>query len=131
MNSPARDALDYAVAQGLLTLGATSGWGGYAHIEPATPDTVATFYDTGSFGTADYDVNIYRPTINIRVRANDYNDAYDKAYALMNEFISVNEFTVNSQRYFRADVISEPSFIGRDDNDRNIVTINLNLMRQR
>ena len=131
MNSPAKDVLDHIIAQGHLTLGPGTGWRGFAHKEPAEPDSVVTFYDTGSGDQPDYDANIYLPSVNIRVRAADYDDAYNKAYAIMNELISVTEFTVNSQRYVRADVISEPSLAGRDDNDRYIVTVNLNLMRQR
>jgi hypothetical protein len=128
VNSPATDVIAYLATNGVGTVGATSGWSLNLSKEPASPDTTVTLYDTGGFG-ADYDVNLYKPTIQIRVRGNGYSSVYAKAQAIETLLIAPKGFTQNS---FYVGAWNPGGFesLGYDENDRAIIVININLMRE-
>lgn len=125
MNSPARDVVDYLLAQGLETGTWRIGWAR----EPQTPDSTVTIYDTGG-GLADPDCDMDNPSIQVRVRENSYNAAYDKAIACRDALTAPNGVTINGTRYVGFWVQTDIAAIGYDENDRAILTINFNVIRE-
>lgn len=128
MNSPAADVMQYLSDNTVGTIGGTSGWSLNTSKEPATPDNCVTLYDTGGFG-ADYDVNLYQPTIQIRIRGVGYQAVYEKANEIEALLIAPTSFTKNS-RYVGAWNPGGFESLGYDDNDRAILVMNINLMRE-
>jgi len=128
MNSAAADVMSYLSDNAVGTIGATSGWSLNTSKEPATPDSTVTLYDTGGFA-ADYDVNLYQPTIQIRVRGHNYQTVYAKADEIEALLIGPKSFTKNS---FYVGAWNPGGFesLGYDENDRAIIVMNINLMRE-
>lgn len=128
MNSPAVDIAQYLQDNAAGTIGGTSGWSINVSKEPATPDNAVTIYDTGGFGI-DYDANIYQPTIQIRIRGNGYLNVHAKAEEIETLLIAPKSFTKNS-RYVGAWQAGGYESLQYDENDRAIIVMNINLMRE-
>lgn len=128
MNSPASDIMQLLSDNAVGTIGGGSGWSLNVSKEPASPDNTVTLYDTGGFGN-DYDANIYQPTIQVRIRGIGYPTVYAKAEEIEQILIAPTSFTKNS-RYVGAWNAGGVESLGYDDNDRAIIVMNFNLMRE-
>lgn len=127
MNSPSEDVKD------MITQSAgvgTFGVGVFISVEPPTPDLCVTIYDTGGY-PADLAVDIYNPTIQVRVRGavGGYQAAYQKALAVLTLLHGVHNETWNGTRYILIRAMSDILNVGEDDKGRPILTINFQLMR--
>lgn len=128
------NAVSHAIAtklntEGVGVLGATSGWRIQANREPTEPDDVLTVYDTGGSAPALFDEELRAPSIQIRTRSHDYDAAYGKqqeAFAVLNAI--VNE-TIEGFRYLGVWMTSDIIAIGRDENDRFLLTSNYQVER--
>lgn len=130
MNAPSDDIAQYLAAQGVGTFAATSGWAIYFAKEPQAPDSCVTVYDT-SGDSPDPDSAFWRPSVQVRIRANDYRDAYAKVEDVVNTLtVNAISFAQGGTKYVGAFQFGSPQFIGFDDNDRAIVVVNFNLIRQ-
>lgn len=129
MNSPARDIVDYIVAQSLGTLGAASGWGVYLAKEPTAPNTTITVYDTGGFNP-DIETGGYRPTVQVRVRAHDYVTAYAKAAAIQAALLAPKGFTQGGTHYVGVWQEGDITTLGYDENDRILLVANYSIYRE-
>lgn len=101
----------------LGTWAGSTGWSIAAAAEPASPDKAITVYDTGGRSPLCLTGNDPQPNIQVRVRANSYPSAYAKMQAIMDE--------LKKQQIIRIGGILS---LGRDDNDRWLLTTNYQLI---
>lgn len=132
MRSTAHDIALYLEAQGFGTFAGTTSWAINVSREPNSPDDAITVYDTGG-GEALPDITLYEPTIQVRVRSQSYTDAYAKAEAIRDLLILPTTRTLGASSdtfyigiWLQSDILS----IGRDDNDRHLLTTNYRIQRQ-
>jgi len=123
MNSPAYDIavfLEPLISEAVV----------FANEEPASPNDCVTVYDTGGSDPMVVD-DVYSPTIQIRVRNLDSQAAYAKQYQIRDILVAAKNQIINSVDYVamwqQGDIIS----IGRDENNRYILTSNYRLMRSK
>ena len=129
MRPPSHAIAIHLDANGVGTLGATSGWRLAANVEEATPDDAITVYDTGGSAPVLFDEQLTAPTIQVRTRSHDYAGAYDKqreAFGVLNAIINQ---VIDGNRYLGAWLTSDIIHIGRDENDRHLLTANYQIER--
>jgi hypothetical protein len=127
MNSPAKDIADKLQA---LVIG-TFGTNIFVSEEPKNPNDCVTIYDTGGSGDAAFaDIELYQPTIQVRVRNKTYPLAYAKQEQIRDALIIPITFTINSAVYLGIWLQSDIISLGRDDNNRYILTANYRIERQ-
>jgi len=123
MNSPALDIANFLELEAVETLV-------YVNEEPAAPNDCVTVYDTGGADPMVVD-DVYSPTIQVRVRNLDSQLAYAKQYQIRDILVAEKNRIINSTDYIsmwlQGDIIS----IGRDENNRYILTSNYRLMRSK
>lgn len=148
MDSPADHVADYLESLGLLAVAvvpepavrirtvedmvasSSEAWRGFVGTEPTDPDNCVTVYDTGG-AQATADVPLYDPTIQIRVRARNYGAGYSKALELRDALTGPTGFLLDGWHYAGFWIVSDVAKIGRDDNNRELFTVNFRAMRQR
>lgn len=134
MRSAAHDIALHIASAGLGVFGGASGWAVSVGTEPASPDTTITVYDTGGEGPDTDQLDIERPTIQVRVRSSKagsaYPDAHDKQRAIRALLHGIKGVTINGTRYAGITMTSEILVIGRDENDRFLMTANYRVIRQ-
>lgn len=130
MKSPSEEIARYLVTQGYGNqLGGTAGWSVNFSKEPAKPDKTITVYDTGGPEADTEELDIQYPTIQIRVRAKGYGDAFNKMEAIRRHLkTAVPAMESYSVKTIRA--TSSVASIGPDDSGRDILTCNFQLMTQ-
>jgi len=123
MNSPAYDIavfLEPLISEAVV----------FVNEEPASPNDCVTVYDTGGSDPMVVD-DVYSPTIQVRVRNLDSQAAYAKQYQIRDILVAAKNQIINSVDYVamwqQGDIIS----IGRDENNRYILTSNYRLMRSK
>jgi len=121
MNSPAYDIavfLEPLITEAII----------FCNEEPAIPNDCVTIYDTGGSDPMVVD-DVYSPTIQVRVRNLDSQAGYAKQYQIRDILVAAKNQIINSVDYVsmwqQGDIIS----IGRDENNRYILTSNYRLMR--
>lgn len=134
-NAPSEDIVDILVAEGIGTAAAQSGWGIYRRKEPdiegVSPNTVVTVYDTGGL-----DPNpkflLDQPTIMIRVRGNpnEYDLTYTKCEAVKDALLGLVAQSIHGTFYVGIWQQSDIFFIGDDEKDRPVFTLNFLIRRQ-
>lgn len=134
MRSPAHDVAVYLADQGVGTFGGNLGWSINVSREPDKPDRCVTLYDTGG-AEAFAEIKLFTPSFQVRVRAETggYAAAYDKQAEIRDLLIDLQntELGVSNETYYlgiwlEGEIIS----VGRDDNDRHILTANYRAERQ-
>lgn len=127
MTSAAVDMADYLAANGIGTIGTNL----FVAAEPAQPANCVTLYDTGG-PQSDPDANFFRPTIQARVRNVDYRAACSLMKQIHDALADVyTGVQVDDWYYFGAGSTNEPEPIGKDDQDRFLLTQNFQIMRER
>jgi hypothetical protein len=134
MNAASKDIATLLQTLALGTLNATSGWAIYYSREPhekpdVNPITAITVYDTGG-RTPDPRNLLDYPTVQIRVRAADFDTGYAKILAIREALMSKAAVTVNGTVYSGFWLNGDINAIGRNDADRPIFTVNFQLMRE-
>lgn len=131
------DLADYLASGGLGTVGTDifeGGWfdGG----TPATPDAqVALFHYPGLppaqvlGGSANASPLIF-PRVQVAARAKTYAAALAKAQACYDRLAVVTQLLINGTRYLRVEALSEPAFIGQDQNSRTLFGANFQITRE-
>ncbi len=121
MNSPAFDIavfLEPLISEAVV----------FVNEEPVSPNNCVTIYDTGGADPMVVD-DVYSPTIQVRVRNLDSQSAYAKQYQIRDILVAAKNQIINAVDYVamwqQGDIIS----IGRDENNRYILTSNYRLMR--
>lgn len=129
MRSPAHDtALYLAGLAGFGEFGGSSGWPVYVGREPLEPVDVVTVYDTGG-GPAVLIPDIRQPSVQVRVRADSYQDGWQKANEAYQELAQPTGVSVNDAVIVTWVAQGDVQFIGRDDKDRPLFTSNWRLIR--
>lgn len=128
MQSPAHDLAKYLAAQGIGIWASDSGWAVSAQVEPASPDTAVTVYDTGGEGLDTDDMDIENATVQVRVRGPNPEEAYQKQVSIR-DLLKGSPIQGETSRFDVTEVISGITHIGRDDNNRHLLVQNFRLMR--
>jgi hypothetical protein len=119
---------------GLGTFGGASGWTIGVGTEASSPDTTITVYDTGGEGPDTDQLDVERQSIQVRVRSGKQSGAYQAAYDKQREIraalIELSNVVMDGSRYLGIVMVSEILTIGRDDNDRFLMTANYRVIRQ-
>lgn len=129
--SPAHDLARYLVSQGVGALGGTAQWAISIAAEAEVPDDVVTLYDTGGLEPDTDELDLTRPSVQVRVRSKDYPGAYSKQLAIRDLLTLPNRITVSGGSVFLLVAMSSDIMsIGRDDNGRHVLTANYRTVRE-
>lgn len=129
MNSLARDVALFLDAESVGAFPpASSGWAISVAQEPASPDDAITVYDTGGLEPDTDELDVFRPTIQVRVRSRDYEGARAK-HEVIRELLIMQQPLVLATSSVLVSASSEIAGIGRDDNNRHILTANYRARR--
>lgn len=126
MNSPAKDVADHLDDLDLGIVGSTI----FVAEEPATPNNVITVYDTGGSGDVYQDIELFQPTIQVRVRNLSYPVGYSLIEDIRDSLVLPEAFEINSHHYIGAWLQGDIFSLGKDQNNRYIFTVNFRLERQ-
>jgi hypothetical protein len=125
MNSPA-----YDIAQIITSLSTMPeyGTGLYASSEPATPDNTITVFDTGGF-ESDVAVDYQRPTVQVRVRNQNYLDGYAVIAEIKDMLHGSCSYVEGGYLYTGIWAMSDIGGLGYDTNGRALLTLNFRIHR--
>ena len=130
MKSPAHDtALFLAALADFGAFGGASGWPVYVGREPLSPVDVVTVYDTGGLPDVLVD-DVSEPSIQVRVRSEDYVQGYAKAQAARQALQAATGVTIEGGQVVQWIGQGNILYIGRDDQDRCLFTDNYRMMRE-
>lgn len=128
MNAPSVDIKD--LLDGDSNLGLTFGQDLFVSEMPDSPDACVCIYDSGG-GSPDADNAIEVPTVQVSVRG--AKGGYLAAHALITE---IREFLhglasteINGARYLLIWAVTDVAHVGTDQNNRSMLTINLQIRR--
>ena len=129
MNSPAHDTALYLAAAGVGIFAGEGEWGIYVGAEPTTPDNCITLYDT-SGGQADTDqLDVFVNSLQVRVRSASYTAAYSQHRAIRQLLILPTKMSMVTSVVTAIDLISDVGSIGKDSNNRHLLTANYRIRR--
>jgi len=126
MRSPAHDIAEYLEDQGVDTTV-------YVNEEPDSPDNCVTIYDTQGAEPPLQDIELYEPTIQVRVRNTDHATGYQKMREIVDLLILPTTRDLGASddtRYIGIWATTDILSIGRDDNNRHVFTSNYRINRQ-
>lgn len=123
--SPAHALALYLEQQGAGTFGETI----HVSREPVIPDNVVTLYDTGGGSPANYSIELRQPTIQVRVRDASYTDAVAKQEQIFGILNAIQTQEIGGRTFLGVHMTTEILSIGRDDNDRHLLTANYQIQR--
>ena len=132
MNSSSEDIKDM-LEDSSSGLGLTFGTDLFVGREPTTPDQCATIFDTAGLPnqvTLGMEGNYYYPSIQIRVRSNDYRDGWDLIQNIMISLHGREQETWNGTLYSIIKQSSGPTLLDWDDNNRVRFVVNFDLQRR-
>lgn len=125
----AEGAKDLLEAAGVGTFAATSGWAIYLSKYPAAPNTVIAIYNSGGRApnpkwALDY------PSLNIQVRGakNGYQAAVTKVQEVKDVLLGLDSQDINGDRWVSVTMPGEPAFLGYDDDNRPMFSLNFRLI---
>jgi hypothetical protein len=127
MKSPAHDLAIYLAAHGVGTFPGTIS----VHAEPAAPDNVVTLYDTGGLEPDTDQLDLMRPTFQVRVRNMDPAAGYVKQEQIRDLLMLPGRVVTADSTFVMITPSSDIASLGRDDNDRFLTTLNYSAIRER
>lgn len=127
--SPAQEIAFLLAIEGFGVVGAMSGWSISISGEPAEPATAITIYDTGGQAPETDEMDVLRPTFQVRVRGPKYSDAYEKQKAVRKFLTKHAPVVIATVQCIQFVMTSEIMSLGRDDNDRHVLTANYEAIR--
>jgi hypothetical protein len=134
MNAPSDDIKDIILSESALNLLFGDEDGNlFIGREPAKPDNCISIFDTPGYGpalTLGNDVNLYYPSIQIRVRNKSYIVGYDLIFDIMKLLHGRGPEIVNGMVYLAIVCVGEPTLLDWDANNRVRFICNFNLMRR-
>lgn len=101
--------------------------------EPPSPDAVVTLFDIGGGApmlTFDRNDKLYNPTLNIRIRNNNYLTGWGLANDIKEYLHGKSHEDWNSTRYELIRCIVEPSLMDWDEQNRVRFTVNFEMFRR-
>lgn len=124
MTSPAHKIATHLDSDGFGTIGSDSGTTISVSREPSSPDEAITIYDTGGLSPDTDTEDFLVRTIQIRLRTNNYNSGYVIMENIRDNLLAEKDIVSVNQIFMDGDIL----FIGRDDNDRFLLTANYRLL---
>lgn len=124
-NPPSVDIKDVIENATSLTFGTNL----FISTMPSEPDNSVCLYDTGGFPQEQYAYE--KPTIQIKIRNNSYLNGYNQARDLK-YLLSTGDYNssdINGTRYILIKNTSDVLYLGKDDNNRFLFTINFQIHR--
>lgn len=131
MNPPSKDICSILAA---ASLGLTFGTNMFVGLEPDSPDTCVTVFDTPGYPPEltlnPEDSNFYRPSVQVRVRAAGYATAYELAKDIMVELHGMNHEEWGSMTYEAIKCSQEPFLLDYDTKNRPRFVANFDIQRK-
>jgi len=132
------DVATYLVAQTTLTVGGTTGTLGKAIMLDTEPDTIAVLFETGggaseyAFSTSTGTVAVVyeQPNLQLLSRSTTYTQARTVAETVYTTLNGLGTTTMTGTRYLSVDAVQSPFSIGRDDNERYLVSVNFRVKKE-
>lgn len=120
---------DKLVTASLGAFEATSGWSIFIGRETTSPDTAITITRTGGQAPNPKWLLDF-PTFQVRVRGgkHNYSAAYDKAEAIKDLLLGITSQDVDGDRWVAINMLTDITFIGYDENDRPIFSLNFQMI---
>lgn len=131
MSSTAYDVAVFLAAQSIGTLAGNGNYSIHVGAEPAEPDKVVTIYDTGGLEPDTDELDLLRPTFQVRVRTTNYLEGQAKQEAIRDLLILPLSLTMNGTDYVHIVQTSDIATIGRDDEGRQIFVSNYRAIKER
>lgn len=115
--------------------GGNADWSVHATREPIAPANIVTLYDTGGPAAAQVDIDLRIKRIQVRVRAVDYDEGYSRQELIHSALAQPGvedpqTRDIGEGAYIGIWLVSDIIAIGRDENDRQILTANYEAHRQ-
>lgn len=127
MKSPAHDLAIYLSLNGIGTFPGTIS----VHAEPADPPNVVTLYDTGGQEPDTDQLDLMRPTFQVRVRNTDPVAGYAIQELVRNLLMLPGRIATADSAFVVITPSSDIASLGRDDNGRFLTTLNYSAIRER
>lgn len=131
MRTPAHDtALTLSALTGFGPFGGSVDWSTYVGREPLASDgpvNCVTVYDTG--GAQGILKDLRNSSLQVRVRSSDYNSGWQKANEAYEALVNDLQSATEDATILTWVAISDVTFIGRDDGERALFTVNFNMLR--
>lgn len=127
MKSPAHDLAIYLSTQAVGTLPGTIS----VNAEPADPAEVVTIYDTGGQEPDTDQLDIMRPTFQVRVRSASFEACYSLQERIRDLLMLPGRVVTLDSAFVVITPSSDIASLGRDDNNRFITTLNYSAIRER
>lgn len=129
MRSPAHDtALQLASGAAFGAFGGSADWSVFVGREPLEPANVVTVYDTGG-GPAVLIPDLRDPNVQVRVRSETYDDGWQIANSAYEALAVPTGVSVPDALIVSWFAQGDINYIGRDDQDRPLFTVNFSVMR--
>lgn len=130
MNAPSIDIQTLLAAS---STGLASGTDLFVSLEPDggnIADKIVTVFDTGGLEPATY-VTLLSPNIQVRIRGErgEFEEGYALAELVRDTLHAVSNTTVEGTRYIHIIASTDINFLGYDDNNRPVWTVNFRIMR--
>lgn len=127
--STAKQIADYLVLNTVGAFGGSADWSINVGAEPGLPDNCITIYDTGGQEPDTDEVDLLRPSFQVRVRCRSYLEGISKQ-GVIRDLLSTPATTLISG-YIALWLTSDVQSIGRDDNGRHILVANYRAIKER
>lgn len=127
MKSPAHDLAIYLSMNGVGTFPGTISM----HVEPSTPDNVVTLYDTGGQEPDTDQLDLMRPTFQVRVRNLDPALGYAMQERIRDLLMLPGRIVTADSAFVMITPSSDIASLGRDETGRFLTTLNYSAIRER
>jgi hypothetical protein len=130
VKSAAYDFAKFLVAAGVGAFGGDAQWCINYGAEPDAPGDCITVYDTGGPEPETEELDLLRPTLQVRVRCVDYESGYAKQLLIRKLLTETEPVQMETSRFDMVAASSDILSIGRDDSNRFLLTSNYRCIRQ-
>lgn len=135
MSSPAAELAQYLEDEGVGTFPSDSAWSINVSRMPDKPDRAIALRDGAGGEPLSYELELRAPTVEIRIRGEDYAAVADKFDEIFRLLCQTDENppstrTIGNGRYIGIWLDSDMIDLGRDENDRFRVSGNYRINRQ-
>jgi hypothetical protein len=129
--SPAHELALHLAASGVGTFAGVNGsaWSINVSREPAKPANCITVYDTGGLDPLEIGIGSMQPTIQVRVRCQEYPEGYAKHREIYELLVPPVSRIIGGHEYVGIFPQGDIGDLGRTDNDLFVLTANYRVNR--
>jgi hypothetical protein len=131
MSSSAHDVALFLAANAIGTFAGDTNFSIHVGAEPAAPNNVITIYDTPGLEPDTDELDLLRPSFQVRVRVLSYLEGQAKQEAIRDLLILPFGLTMNGTEYINIVQTSDIASIGRDDEGRHVFVSNYRAIKER